>query len=85
MKCNVCGRHTQNEEANFCDYCGSPFREHMQAFYDIQKERYAQEQNMYSERTAPNVQHNMQRKASQFRSWISLFHMVCSLYLLLVG
>jgi len=63
MKCNVCGRHTQNEEANFCDYCGSPFREHMQAFYDIQKERYAQEQNMYSERTAPNVQHNMQQES----------------------
>lgn len=30
MKCNVCGRHTQNEEANFCDYCGSSFRERFQ-------------------------------------------------------
>ncbi len=30
MKCNVCGRQTQNEEANFCEYCGGSFREHMQ-------------------------------------------------------
>ena len=30
MKCNVCGRQTMNEEANFCEYCGSSFREHMQ-------------------------------------------------------
>ncbi len=29
MKCNVCGRQTMNEEANFCEYCGSSFREHM--------------------------------------------------------
>lgn len=28
MICNTCGRHTQNEEANFCEYCGSSFREH---------------------------------------------------------
>lgn len=27
MVCNTCGRHTQNEEANFCEYCGSSFRE----------------------------------------------------------
>lgn len=30
MRCNVCGRQTVNEEANFCEYCGSSFREHMQ-------------------------------------------------------
>ena len=27
MRCNNCGRNTQNEEANFCEYCGSSFRE----------------------------------------------------------
>lgn len=27
MKCNTCGRLSQNEEANFCDYCGASFRE----------------------------------------------------------
>lgn len=29
MKCNICGRQSQNEEANFCEYCGSSFREHV--------------------------------------------------------
>ncbi|MDF2514117.1 MAG: hypothetical protein K0S04_3983 [Herbinix sp.] len=28
MKCNTCGRQLQNEEANFCEYCGASFREH---------------------------------------------------------
>lgn len=27
MKCNTCGRQSQNEEANFCEYCGASFRE----------------------------------------------------------
>ena len=30
MRCNVCGRPSQNEEANFCEYCGSSFREQRQ-------------------------------------------------------
>lgn len=30
MVCSNCGRITQNEEANFCEYCGSTFREHIQ-------------------------------------------------------
>jgi hypothetical protein len=28
MKCNTCGRQLQNEDANFCEYCGASFREH---------------------------------------------------------
>jgi hypothetical protein len=28
MKCNTCGRQLQNDEANFCEYCGASFREH---------------------------------------------------------
>lgn len=31
MVCNACGRTTQNEEANFCYYCGTSFREHIRA------------------------------------------------------
>lgn len=26
MVCNTCGRHQQNEDANFCEYCGASFR-----------------------------------------------------------
>ncbi|MBH1941694.1 hypothetical protein I5677_12400 [Mobilitalea sibirica] len=29
MVCNACGRLTQNEEANYCEYCGNSFREHI--------------------------------------------------------
>ncbi|HWT77032.1 MAG TPA: hypothetical protein VN258_20210 [Mobilitalea sp.] len=31
MRCNVCGRLIQNEEANFCEYCGNSFREQKQS------------------------------------------------------
>ncbi len=30
MICNTCGRQTQNETANFCEYCGASFREQTQ-------------------------------------------------------
>lgn len=33
MKCEVCGRQIQNEEANFCEYCGSSFREQKQGSF----------------------------------------------------
>lgn len=40
MKCNICGREIQNEEANFCEYCGSSFREHKQTSFNMpQKEQ----------------------------------------------
>lgn len=51
MKCNVCGRYTQNDEANFCEYCGSPFKEHMKAYYEVQKEQHISgDQYIYDER-----------------------------------
>lgn len=56
MKCNVCGRYTQNEDANFCEYCGSPFREHMQAYYDMQNEQHAANRNAQDGRYGiPNI------------------------------
>ncbi len=30
MECKVCGRHTQNEDANFCENCGNSFRDNYQ-------------------------------------------------------
>lgn len=27
MKCKECGREPMNPDANFCDYCGTPFRQ----------------------------------------------------------
>jgi uncharacterized membrane protein YvbJ len=29
MVCKACGRNTTNENANFCEYCGSSFRENV--------------------------------------------------------
>lgn len=35
MVCKTCGRSTQNEDANFCEYCGSPFKEHLTPAYTV--------------------------------------------------
>ncbi len=39
MICNNCGRSPYNEEANFCEYCGSPLREHLQMAYHMEPQR----------------------------------------------
>lgn len=49
MRCNVCGRYTSNEEANFCEYCGSPYREQFQAYYSVQQQNNEQNHNNYGE------------------------------------
>ncbi len=36
MECKVCGRHTTNEDANFCDYCGSSYKEKSEESQDNQ-------------------------------------------------
>ncbi|NLK27833.1 MAG: hypothetical protein GX306_05770 [Clostridiales bacterium] len=54
MVCNTCGRHTQNENANFCEYCGSSFRENIQdTFYAVpQGQPVGQAGNMAQEKEA---------------------------------
>lgn len=49
MRCNVCGRYTSNEDANFCDYCGSPYREQFQAYYNTQQQNSTQNRYNYGE------------------------------------
>lgn len=34
MICNTCGRYSHSEEANFCEYCGSSFKEHANIAYN---------------------------------------------------
>lgn len=46
MRCKVCGREAMNPEANFCDYCGSSFRQYGEGFR--QEEPKAQETGNYS-------------------------------------
>lgn len=39
MVCQACGRSTQNENANYCEYCGTSFRENRNVLYeDVEKE-----------------------------------------------
>ena len=42
MVCKACGRNTANENANYCEYCGTSFRENIpfrQADYSIEREQ----------------------------------------------
>jgi uncharacterized membrane protein YvbJ len=45
MKCNICGRQSQNEEANFCEYCGSSFRETSRTPYPINPREQVSQEN----------------------------------------
>jgi hypothetical protein len=35
MVCKTCGRYSHSEDANFCEYCGSPFKEHLTPAYNM--------------------------------------------------
>ncbi len=80
MKCNVCGRQSQNETANFCEYCGSSFREHMQApFHNPHQEQGSpygngptpmmHQQNGMAQ-NAPNV---IDKDSTSFLNWIGTY------------
>lgn len=45
MRCRECGREAMNPEANFCDYCGSSFRQYGEA---LRTEEKTQESGGYS-------------------------------------
>ncbi len=45
MRCKVCGRESQNEGANFCDYCGNSFREQAQAPYHVDFRQHEMQSN----------------------------------------
>lgn len=64
MVCNTCGRSTQNEEANFCEYCGSSFREQTQGAFHIEPQmQQAAVQN------GPDIS----EKSISFASWIGIY------------
>lgn len=56
MVCNNCGRQVHNEEANFCEYCGNSFREHIQtpAFVKPQLNGQSQSYEQAQSRTSYN-------------------------------
>ncbi len=58
MKCNTCGRQPQNEEANFCEYCGASFREHTHAIINSapREQRYKDTADQMPGRTSVSAE-----------------------------
>ena len=84
MKCENCGRNIPNEEANFCEYCGSSFREQRQAPNHIspkeqenQRDNRMQYANMNMYGSAPSQVIAPttvgQEKPGSFLSWLGLY------------
>lgn len=80
MKCNTCGRQTQNEEANFCEYCGSSFRERRQTSFPVsQREPENQQMNQHRDAatSAPgngmNAVQNTKEKPVSFLNWLGTY------------
>ncbi|HCR41601.1 MAG TPA: hypothetical protein DIW41_11940 [Lachnospiraceae bacterium] len=69
MICNTCGRQTQNEEANFCEYCGSSFRENINIPEPPVLRRQAAGQPV--EQTAP--QQETSEKPISFMQWLGMY------------
>lgn len=80
MKCNTCGRQTQNEEANFCEYCGSSFRERLQtSFHMSQRDPVNPQMDPHSDAAATvpgnamNTMQKMKEKPVSFLNWLGTY------------
>lgn len=74
MKCNVCGRYIANDEANFCEYCGSSFREHVQTYSDVQNKNYTTDQSTYDENGRYNMlYHQQDNKPVSFLNFLASY------------
>jgi uncharacterized membrane protein YvbJ len=60
----MCGRNTENENANFCEYCGNSFRENVSAITG-----YNSEINQTMD-TNQGVQEQDKEKTISFGSWL---------------
>jgi uncharacterized membrane protein YvbJ len=43
MVCNACGRNPSNESANYCEYCGTSFRDNIVTIHEENKTYVAQQ------------------------------------------
>ncbi len=64
MICKMCGRNTENENANFCEYCGNSFRENGSARTDYNS---GINQTMYNNQ---GVQEQDKEKPISFGNWL---------------
>lgn len=77
MVCNTCGRSTQNEAANFCEYCGSSFREQTQGAFHIEPQM---------QQAAVQNRPDTAEKTISFASWIGIYGILLgSLFIPIIG
>ena len=81
MKCTVCGRQIQNHEANFCEYCGSSFREHKPVINNDVREQYnqgtvRQMPPMNSEWRVGPQSNTEAEKPITFLNWLSFYGLI---------
>lgn len=62
MTCNTCGRNIQNEESNFCFYCGSSLRENI---------NFSNINNTIAQREAPTIASENLEKPISFLNWLA--------------
>lgn len=69
MVCNTCGRYSHSEDANFCEYCGSSFRENRNiAFNSLpQNQPYGQAAPIKIEKD------NSTSKPVSFLNWLGTY------------
>lgn len=72
MVCNTCGRHTQNEEANFCEYCGSSFRENRIAADFVTMQNQAAGQSVMQQ-TGQDMNREVLEKPISFLQWLGTY------------
>ena len=64
MVCQACGRNTENENANYCEYCGTSYRENKNVIYEsVEKENI---------RTSEIVEKSIENeeKSTSFKNWL---------------
>lgn len=64
MVCQACGRNTENENANYCEYCGTSYRENKNVIYEsVEKENI---------RTSEVVEKSIENeeKSTSFKNWL---------------
>ena len=77
MKCNECGREAYSENPNFCEYCGSSFREKDQTFtHDNviapQSMDYGLNQGI-EQNPNSGVEQGASEKTISFQQWIIIY------------
>lgn len=77
MKCNECGREAYRESPNFCEYCGSSFREKDQSFGHVNDVNHHPMDYGYNQAIEQNVNQTIEQagneKAISFKQWIVIY------------